>query len=138
MKSSKEFCFVCNEPVFFSNRQHLQNHMQKKHQDIYEIILKSDLLKSDDIVSFPGIPCGLVKVCFSFPLEIDGRQATLVLGHRICQKMDCATKWIDNEGNLLLYGHCCLITIARKTCQFYKLGQMTRRIDRYLQMISPQ
>jgi hypothetical protein len=101
MKSSKEFCFVCNEPVFFSNRQHLQNHMQKKHQDIYEIILKSDLLKSDDIVSFPGIPCGLVKVCFSFPLEIDGRQATLVLGHRICQKMDCATKWIDNEGNLL-------------------------------------
>jgi len=35
-------------------------------------------------------------------------------------------------------GHCCLITIARKTCQFYKLGQMTRRIDRYLQMISPQ
>jgi len=75
--------------------------MQKKHQDIYEIILKSDLLKSDDIVSFPGIPCGLVKVCFSFPLEIDGRQATLVLGHRICQKMDCATKWIDNEGNLL-------------------------------------
>ena len=31
--------------------------MQKKHQDIYEIILKSNLLKSDDIVSFPGIPC---------------------------------------------------------------------------------
>ena len=101
MKSSKEFCFVCNEPVFFSNRQHLQNHMQKKHQEIYEIILKSNLLKSDDIVSFPGIPCGLVKICFAFPLEFEGRQATLVLGHRICQKMDCATKWIDNEGNLL-------------------------------------
>jgi len=75
--------------------------MQKKHQEIYEIILKSNLLKSDDIVSFPGIPCGLVKICFAFPLEFEGRQATLVLGHRICQKMDCATKWIDNEGNLL-------------------------------------
>jgi len=55
----------------------------------------------NDIVSFPEILCGLVKVEFAFPMQIEGRRATLVLGHRLCHKMDCSTTWFDDEGNLL-------------------------------------
>jgi len=109
MGISREFCFVCNKPFFYSNRKHLEDHLQKNHQEIFKIN-REENLNLGDIVSFPGISCGLVKVQFAFPLKIEGRRATLVLGHRICQKMDCSTKWVDAEGNLffewtLLFDH---------------------------------
>jgi hypothetical protein len=140
MKLSTELCFVCNTPLFFSNRQLLQHHLQTNHQHVFQKETKTDRLNEGDIVSFPGIPCGLVKLNFAFPLlkqvqqqeqeeiekenekEKDGcsssssksgsNRASLVRGHRICQKMDCATKWIDRDGNLLfewivLFDNCC-------------------------------
>jgi hypothetical protein len=100
MKPSKEFCFVCNKPVFHSSRQHLQHHLITNHPDIFEVV-KTGSVHLNDIVSFPGIPCGLIKVEFAFPMQIEGRRATLVLGHRLCHKMDCSTTWFDDEGNLL-------------------------------------
>jgi len=141
MKLSTELCFVCNTPLFFSNRQLLQHHLQTNHQHVFQIETKTDRLTVGDIVSFPGIPCGLVQLNFAFPLlkqvqqqqqqeqeeiekEKDGcsssssssksgsNRASLVRGHRICQKMDCATKWINPDGNLLfewivLFDNCC-------------------------------
>jgi hypothetical protein len=146
MKLSTELCFVCNTPLFFSNRQLLQHHLQTNHQHVFQIETKTDRLTVGDIVSFLGIPCGLVQLNFAFPLlkqvqqqqqqqqqqqeqeeiekEKDGcsssnsssksgsNRASLVRGHRICQKMDCATKWIDPDGNLffewiVLFDNCC-------------------------------